>query len=1556
MDPTHYRTLNLGGAAVYVGVASVITLANTCKALFSSRPHAKVVANGAENGHYIRLDQHANGHGDSSSNLGKKDASLADPDSVDFREFMSAKVLFFVRLVLCLSQIVNRIVSLVDGKDLVVNGLLLGAWSVSCIWLAQRWICAIGHDSLVLKLFWMHQIVLAAVPLFDDNWKVEPDSVFAEDVELMISAALLLTSIQFGRTRKWPWEYEVASDASIDSTESGGEDDATKPSQFETFNFVMRYSCMWVFPLVNYAHKHKKLEFENLPRSPDEGRQREMCERFVEQWEAEKERKQENARLFMASLKTWKRTIALLTFPLLLCHVVDLLGNYLLQGCLRYIQTGVSSISSIIFFVFAFGMLTFFRALFANLLWITLLRLRLELRYAYIHVIYAKALKLSQFAKIKMSSGRVQSLISTDCSQVLSKIDFIVFNSTALLVKTVPSVIALLYLVKEAFLMAICITIVTGLLEFWLASISRDFQKEITKFADKRLKLTREVLRSMGTVKALGWENRLFSLISETRQKEMGLIKRKLWWSSLDAFIGFSRGAIMALSTFAYFTLRGNRLDLEVAFATTSWLWTLNGMLMRVPRIYRMVIEANVSFQRMREFLLSQEITETEEIGPSEVPQLAVDIENAQCSWYSDYKLVSKAPEMPNERRCCIKEKKDASDLEAALLENEEEGDGNNLSRDEEVAALEARNDIIISRKKETPWYVCTCFGACTSPYSKDEDRYIERKTVLKLPERLSIPSGKLTIVIGPVGSGKSSLLAAFARGEVELTQGSLRAHLINGCAYSPQKPWLKSGTVRSNILFGAAYDEERYHRAIEACELTTDLNAFEKGDLQKIGEKGIKLSGGQQARVAMARCMYRAETASMFVFDDTLSALDAKVGNEVFKKCLSSTTGSLQRATRILSTHDRRWLQYADHIIYLKEGEVMFCGTLTELNSSEEMSSDFIQSMLKAEKKEEEAIAKGEGAKVGLKDSGSEKDSEDDGDDVEEKREGTVSWSVYGRYSKELGLCIALVAIIVILGLVAIDILRKYWLSYWVRFQDNHPVGYFLGIYAGLLWTYVGLDYTLYVAVSFSGYFAAKKLHNELLWNTLRAPMSFFWETHSGRVVNRFSSDLGAVQSHLYFNLLYMLYQLEMVLRPVVAIAISIPTFLFFMVPVFIINVLMGFHYRYAERDIKRMNTIRSSPLYAHFSESISGTSVIRAFKEEKFFLAKSDGLVTKKNRADFYQTVVNFYGMFSLYMLSTIVTVISVYLILDGEYSGTIQPAIAGMLLTFALRVSSSFMWFMREYNDLEMEMVHAERVFQYIDMEKEPTGKKEFEIMKGSVSFENVKFKYKEEGEIVLGRNESGFSLSIKGGERVGLVGRTGSGKSTIIRALLRFRDPCEGKVLIDGIDLTTVDPESLRNAISCVSQEPILFSATIRKNLDPGDQYTDDEVWATLRQVSLDKKISEMSGKLDCELDGESETFSVGEKQLFALARAVLRKSRILLLDEATASVDVVNDDLVQEAIRKSKDTTIITIAHRISTIMDYDRVAVLDNGELVECDSPTKLMEGDTLFSQLAKAH
>lgn len=319
--------------------------------------------------------------------------------------------------------------------------------------------------------------------------------------------------------------------------------------------------------------------------------------------------------------------------------------------------------------------------------------------------------------------------------------------------------------------------------------------------------------------------------------------------------------------------------------------------------------------------------------------------------------------------------------------------------------------------------------------------------------------------------------------------------------------------------------------------------------------------------------------------------------------------------------------------------------------------------------------------------------------------------------------------------------------------------------------------------------------------------------------------------------------------------------------------------------------------------------------------------------------------------------VVVVAIYFILTAEEEEIISPAIAGVLLSFAIRLSDEFTWFMKEFNALEMDMVHVERVFEYIDREPECSGDTSVVSRYGGIEFRNIKFKYKEEGEVVLGTNGSGFSLNINPHERVGIVGRTGSGKSTILKALLRFRDVSSGEVLIDQCNVNNMTTDTLRSQISCVSQEALLFSASIRKNLDPTQTIDDTEMWAVLKTVALEEKIQGISGKLDHELDGDSEAFSQGEKQLFSLARALLRKASVLLLDEATASIDVATDDIVQAAIRKVKDVTIITIAHRVSTIMDYDKVAVLSAGKLLEFGDPKVLIsDSASAFAKLANSH
>jgi len=519
---------------------------------------------------------------------------------------------------------------------------------------------------------------------------------------------------------------------------------------------------------------------------------------------------------------------------------------------------------------------------------------------------------------------------------------------------------------------------------------------------------------------------------------------------------------------------------------------------------------------------------------------------------------------------------------------------------------------------------------------------------------------------------------------------------------------------------------------------------------------------------------------------------------------------------------------------------------------------------------------------------------------------------------------------------------------------QDaEYDVEHFFLIYALINLVYVIADFTVYQVVKFGGFFAGIKLHNQILKSIMNAPMGFFWKTHTGKVINRFSSDLSSVEGGLWNQLIWFLYTVEWSLTCVIPVVLFSPWTMLFIVPAYVLTYCVGLIGRFANRDLERLRKSKASPVYLHFSESLDGSHSIRAFKKENSFILRCKSLVSTQNKVFFYLKSVELFTEGSLVTFGTIAVSISIGIILVEEDQGILKPEIAAVLLMFVSSIQWAMNYFVQSMADLEVQMVSTERVFSYIDEEQEPEPDPTEAFptdwpKTGKIEFQNVRFKYKEESPIVLGKSGDGFSVCVEHGQKVGFVGRTGSGKSTIFKALLRFRDCSQGTILIDNVDIRRLPPSVLRNNISCVSQDNVIFSTSLRENLDPLSENSDDDIWAALETVGLKNKVDKEKGKLSIQVaGGKKGFFSVGERQLLSLARALLRKSRILLLDEATSSIDPEADQKVQEAVRQLRDVTVLSIAHRISTVMDFDLVSVISNGDMIEIGNPVQLLEDST---------
>ncbi|CAG0894697.1 unnamed protein product, partial [Darwinula stevensoni] len=815
----------------------------------------------------------------------------------------------------------------------------------------------------------------------------------------------------------------------------------------------------------------------------------------------------------------------------------------------------------------------------------------------------------------------------------------------------------------------------------------------------------------------------------------------------------------------------------------------------------------------------------------------------------------------------------------------------------------------------------------------------------------LQIPSGKLVAVVGQVGSGKSSLLSAFL-GDMEKVSGLVN---VDGeVAYVSQEAWIRNAPIKDNILFGKAYDEAFYLDIMSACALEEDLATFPAGDMTEIGEKGINLSGGQKQRVSLARAVY--SDADVFFMDDPLSAVDSHVGKHLFQQVIGPR-GLLKKKflftqTRVLVTHGISHLPQMDLIIMMKDGKIVETGTYRKLVQGKGAFSNFVLQFL----------------------------SEEEGDDseglsmmpppfyngrlIEEEmaEKGRVKWRVYAYFLKSMGLHLSLVSIFMYGISEGFLMGSNMALSRWAdeaslnRSMEASQRDAHIGVYTALGVCYAGTFALASVMLWTLVCVAGRKLHRNCLQNILRNPLKFFDTTPTGRILNRFSQDISSVDEGITQPMEDGVSCAFEVICAVMVIAYNFPWFLVAVVPIFTVYYLAQNMYVSTARQLRRLEAISRSPIYSHFGETVAGISSIRAYRRERQFIRESEEGVDNNNKCQYPLITSLSWLRVRLEALGGIITFVASILAVFGRDS--LSPALAGLCITYAMSLSKPFNWLARMMAEVETSIVGVERIKEYCETpveapweipEKKP---KDGWPQEGTISFRDYQTRYREGLELVL----KGISIDIKGGEKVGVVGRTGAGKTSLMLGLFRVIEKAGGEVRIDGIDISQMGLHDLRSNLTIIPQDPVLFSGSLRANLDPFEKHTDDEIWRALELSHLKAFAKELPQGLQHPVAEGGQNLSFGQRQLICLARALLRKSKILVLDEATASVDLETDELIQQTIRREfKSCTVLTIAHRINTIMDYDRVLVLDGGEIREFDSPTNLLrDSESMFLALTR--
>ncbi|XP_055540970.1 probable multidrug resistance-associated protein lethal(2)03659 isoform X2 [Wyeomyia smithii] len=1108
-----------------------------------------------------------------------------------------------------------------------------------------------------------------------------------------------------------------------------------------------------------------------------------------------------------------------------------------------------------------------------------------RMRIACCSAIYRKTLRISKKAAGSTPAGYLINLLSNDVSRLDYGFIFLHY------VWVLPfQAVFTCYLIWRSVQWAAVVGVV-GLLvktipvQTGLGRLQSVLRMRVAQRTDQRVGIMNELIQGIQVIKMYAWEKPFHTVVSLARKKEV----RQIRWASyirgiyLSTMMFTERSTLFLAIATCYFEGRAITADIVFPMAQFFNILQLTAAIF-YPLAVSLGAEALVSIDRIQEFL---EIDE------------------------QDTKMTG-------------------------LLKNDLE---------------------IINKKTPTGQRNAVELNNVSASWDNGKEKTLENIT-------LNAKNGQLLAIVGPVGAGKSSLLQLLL-GELPILNGEA---IINGeMSYGSQEPWLFTGTVRNNILFGLSYDRKRYQEVVEHCALLTDFEQLPEGDKSTVGERGTSLSGGQRARVNLARAVYK--NASVYLLDDPLSAVDTHVGRHLFDEVMGPK-GYLakQQATRILVTHQVHFLKDADWIIILEHGKILMQGTYEELSKS---NLDFGKLLGSTEAKKEtpdeeeiedimdEEIPFIDGVRSSnnklLKSSSSipgpsslaSSVSENLGRTVaEDQAEGSLPLKVWTTYFLAGGNAYLLLFTFITLVFTQVVVSGSdYFVTYWTRQEElrleDIPVEYSTGDYLSMYGVFI---IAVIFFTIFRGYLffnicmkASRTLHDRMFAKMLAAPMRFFDTNPSGRILNRFSKDMGAIDELLPKAIMDAVQVLLVMVGILVVIAIVNPILLVALLGAVVLFAGALKLYLRPAQDLKRLEGITRSPVFSHLSATLTGLSTIRANAAQQKITQEFDALQNVHSAV--WQLTMSSNAALGLWLdcISTafVACVTFSFLMLhDSTYSANV-----GLAISQAMILTGMVQYGIRQTAESMQQMTAVERVIQYTEVPSEnnpPKVPPSDWPWKGQIEFQNMTLRYDCDGAPIL----KNLDLTIAPTWKVGIVGRTGAGKSSLIGALFRLA-PIEGKILIDGIDSGVVTLESLRSKISIIPQDPVLFSATIRYNLDPFNLYDDDSLWKAINEVELRSAVS----GLDYMVTESGTNFSVGQRQLICLARAILRNNKILVLDEATANVDPQTDALIQRTIReKFKDCTVLTVAHRLHTVMDSDRILVMDAGKAREFDAPHVLLQ------------
>uniref|UniRef100_A0A1D1XUS0 ABC-type xenobiotic transporter n=1 Tax=Anthurium amnicola TaxID=1678845 RepID=A0A1D1XUS0_9ARAE len=1236
----------------------------------------------------------------------------------------------------------------------------------------------------------------------------------------------------------------------------------------------------------------KQLDFQDLVQLPSELMPSSCHIKLLNCWLNEQSKYSTSPSLFRAIFSAYGWPYLRLGALKILNDTVGFVGPLLLNRLIRFLQQGSGHRDGYILAV-ALGLTSIIKSFLDTQYSFHLTKLKLTLRSSIMTIIYHKCLQVSLAERSKFSEGEIQTFMSVDADRTINVCNS--FHDMWSLPLQIGVALYLLYTqVKFAFVSGTAITVLLIPVNKWISTLIAGATEKMMQQKDERIRSAGEIITFIRTLKMYGWELLFANRLLEKRSQEVKHLSTRKYLDAWCVFFWATTPTLFSLFTFGLFSWMGHQLDAATVFTCVALFNTLISPLNSFPWVINGLIDAIISARRLSNFL--------------SCPEFKFKVEQVSAE------VLHEADPLP-------------------------------------ISPFEGLNDTDLSQMD-------VIFKDARCVWSS---RYHEAQNIILDNITLGIPKGCLIAVIGEVGSGKSSLLNSIL-GEMHLLYGSINCH--GSIAYVPQVPWIMVGSVRDNILFGEEYCARRYADVLHACALDIDISLMVGGDLAYVGEKGVNLSGGQRSRLALARAVY--QCSDIYFLDDVLSAVDAQVACWILEKAILGPL--MNQKTRVLCTHNTQAISAADLIIVMEKGCIKWSGNLTNfmLTSYATISMPKDKYLMLSQRLEKRTSTNAS-RQLNSNDL-IERDctvgsaERPDVPEIEYRKEGRVELFVYKSYAMFCSWPVVTVICVSAAFMQASRNGNDLWLSYWV--DTTSETNYSIRFYVVILSIFCAANslLTLIRAFSFSygGLQAAIHVHSMLLKKLIDAPVHFFDQNPSGRILNRMSSDLYTIDDSLPFILNILLANSFNLLGIAIVLSYAQVVFLILLLPFGYIYSKLQFYYRSTSRELRRLDSVSRSPIYASFTETINGSSTIRAFGKEELFMARFMQHVALYQQTSYSELIASLWLSLRLQLLAAfIVSCVALMAIIGCRNNLPVSfgtPGLVGLALSYAAPIVSLLSSFLTSFTETEKEMVSVERVIQYTDISQEDllgcqAPHPDWPIC-GEIEFKHVTLRYKATAPAAL----NDISFNILAGTQVGIVGRTGAGKSSIINALFRLNPICHGRILVDDVDVSHIFIRDLRSCFAVVPQSPFLFEGSLRENLDPFGLTSDSKVWEVLEKCHIKEEI-EVAGGLDVHVKESGTSFSVGQKQLICLARALLRSSKVLCLDECTANIDTPTASIIQNTISSEcKGMTVLTIAHRISIVLNMDNVLVLDHGILVEQGNPQVLLKDDhSIFSSFARA-